>query len=86
MKRTNLNNWMRRTNLELYERYSNPSVMPQIKSRWLGHVERLLETNAAKKILKVEVVGMRRREHSRKKCIDAVKEDFKQLNTRDWNP
>ena len=47
---------LKRTNREVYKLYNSPKVRDQIKSqriRWLGYVERLPETRAAKKMARV---------------------------------
>ena len=79
--------WAIRTNDELYQLYQQPNVVNEVKARrirWLGHVERMPEDRAAKKVWRGRQEGQRKRGRPRKRWMDDVEEDLKKLGYRSW--
>ena len=79
--------WMIRFNNELYQLYQQPDLVKEIKAkrlRWLGHVERMPEDRAAKKVWKGKQEGQRKTGRPRKRWMDDVEEDLKRLKVKNW--
>ena len=71
--------WRIRTNEELYQLYQKPDIIKEIKSkrlRWLGHVERMPEDRAAKKVWKGRQEGQRKSGRPRNRWMDEVEKDL----------
>ena len=54
--------------------------------RWAGHVIRMDDDRAAKRVLNTNcnIIGTRRRGRPRKRWTDSVKEDVNKLNVGSW--
>lgn len=79
--------WRRRTNKEIQEMYKTPCITSKIQAqrlRWLGHVVRMGGERIAKKVLLGGEGGKKKRGRPRKKWMDAVKEDLRQIGIEDW--
>ena len=79
--------WRLRCNDELYALYGKPSILGEIKSsrlRWLGHVERSIESSVLHKIYKGKPGGRRCIGRPRKTWLTDVEEDLKDLGIRTW--
>ena len=83
------NVWRTRNNRELSELFGCETIVGAIKSsrlRWAGHVTRMEDDRAAKKVLNTNcnMIGARTRGRPRKRWIDSVEEDVKRLNVSNW--
>ena len=70
--------WRIKTNLELMTKYRSQSIVNIIKVRrleWLGHVVRMDETRAVKKLFEEKIEGRRGRGRPRLRWKDDVEED-----------
>ena len=79
--------WRIRMNIELVEIFGRENIVSVIKSarlRWLGHVMRMSDDRVAKKVFVNNVEGTRPRGRPRKRWIDCVESDLKELGTRNW--
>lgn len=79
--------WKMRTNREIYELYGEPQIIGDIKGarlRWVGHVERSEEESLLQKIYKGKPGGRRCVGRPRKKWIENIEEDLKELGIRGW--
>lgn len=77
----------RRTNREIYELYKNPNIAQVVRTqraRWLGHIARMSEKRWVKRILMEGGGGKRRRGRPRKKWLEEVLKDMRQVGVRDW--
>jgi hypothetical protein len=62
-------------------------IVGDIKSsslRWLGHVERMAEDRAVKKVFKGKPGGRRLQGRPRKRWLDDVDEDLRKMGVRRW--
>ncbi|KAJ4425668.1 hypothetical protein ANN_27864 [Periplaneta americana] len=59
-------------------------VIRSSRLRWAGHVERSEERSLLRKIYREKPVGRRCVERSRKKWIEGIEEDIKQMDIREW--
>ena len=79
--------WRIRTNREVYQLYQDVDIVTLIKTsrlRWAGHVIRMDDERACKKIFEGKPEGRRRRGRPRKRWQDDVEEDLKRLGVRGW--
>ena len=79
--------WRSRTNEEVYSLYGEPSLVTEIKRariRWLGHVERMPSERAARKSANEKPEGRRLRGRPRKRWLEDVEEDLRELGVRRW--
>lgn len=79
--------WRIRLNVELYDLYKDCSIVAFIKSvriRWVGHVQRMNDSRTAKKVLLGSIGGDRAQGRPRKRWIDCVESDLRQLNIVNW--
>ena len=63
--------WRMRTNAELYDLCKGPDILTAIKqgrTRWAGHVQRMTEERAVKKVFSRGTGGRRARGRSRRRC------------------
>ena len=64
------------------ELYNHPDIVKKIQTRrlrWAGHVERMDDNAAEKKIYNASVEGERRRGRQRTRWVDLVEKDTKEL-------
>ena len=79
--------WRHRTNGELREIFGSENIVGAIKStrlRWAGHVMRMQDDRAGKKILLKQPDGVRAKGTPRKKWIDCVEGDLNTLGVTNW--
>ena len=79
--------WKIRTNKELYDLYGEPHIIGTIKSmrlRWAGHVERSEEGSLLQKIWRGKPGGRRCVGRPRRKWMENVEEDMRELGVRGW--
>lgn len=79
--------WRVRTNQEIYQLYEDPSLVTEIKRgrlRWLGHVERMPESRAVRKTFRQRPEGRRLQGRPRKRWLEDVEEDLRELGVRGW--
>jgi hypothetical protein len=79
--------WRIRTNSELYELYNAPDIISEIKKgrlRWLGHVHRMPGDRVAKRVLEGNPGGRRPRGRPRKRWLDDVEDDLREMGVRRW--
>ena len=79
--------WRIKTNLELMTKYRSQNIVNIIKVRrleWLGHVVRMDETRAVKKLFEEKIEGRRGRGRPRLRWIDDVEEDIRKLGVKRW--
>jgi hypothetical protein len=78
--------WRKLHNEELHNLYSSPSIIRMIKSRrmiWAGHVAQMWEKNAYR-ILAGKSEGKRPAERTRRKCMDNIKMDLREIYGMLW--
>jgi transcription termination factor 2 len=76
-----------KTNAELRNKYKTQDILNVIKTRrleWLGHVVRMDETRAVKKIFEGQIEGRRGRGRPKLSWINDVVEDLRKLGVRRW--
>ena len=74
--------WSVRNNNELYELYGEPQIIGEIKNsrfRWAGHMQRCDEKSLIKKVLNGKPGGERCIGRPRKKPLEDVEEDIKEI-------
>jgi hypothetical protein len=79
--------WRPRTNKETEDLYKEPDIVTEIKRnrlRWIGHVERMEDSRSVKKIFKGKPEGRRGTGRPRKRYLDDVEDDLKQLGVMGW--
>jgi hypothetical protein len=79
--------WRIRMNYELNELIGNVDIVRFIKSRrtaWLGHVMRMNDKTAPKRILKWKPIGTRTRGRPRKRWIAGTEEELQIMGIRRW--
>jgi hypothetical protein len=76
------NTWRIRYNNELYKQFEEPSISNVIKLKrlqWAGHVQRMDGKCISKSILESSFIGKRPVDKPRKRWINAVKIDSKEI-------
>lgn len=79
--------WVRRTNQELQDLYSEPNIVGVIKGqrmRWLGHVQRMPEYRMPKQILRSSLSGRRRRGRPKTRWRKEVEGDLERMGIGRW--
>jgi hypothetical protein len=74
--------WRKLHNEELHRLYSTPSIIRMIKSRrmrWAGHVARMGAKRNAYRILVGKPEGKRPLGRPRRRCVDNIKMDFREI-------
>ena len=80
-------NWRIRNNLEIEEILDHEDIARFIKSqrlRWLGHVERMSESRATKRVYRASMTGRRKQGRPRNRWKDEVERDLNSINIRGW--
>jgi hypothetical protein len=81
------NGWRIRYNQELDRLIEVQDIVRFIKAqrlRWLGHVERMPETQMPKRMLKERLANRRRRGRPRRRWIEDVMADLATMGIRGW--
>lgn len=79
--------WRIRTNEEVLELYGQPDIIQEIKSarlRWLGHIERSDERSLLSKLYKGHPGGRRCIGRPRKRWLEDIEEDIREMGIRTW--
>jgi hypothetical protein len=79
--------WRIRMNYELNELIENADIVRFIKSKrisWLGHVMRMDDKRAPKRILQWKPIGTRIRGRPRKRWIADIEEDMQIMGIKRW--
>jgi hypothetical protein len=79
--------WRIKTNLELMTKYKSQDILTVIKFRrleWLGHIIRMNETRAVKKVFEGKFEGRRGRGRPRLRWINDVEDDLRKLDVKRW--
>lgn len=79
--------WRIRTNKEVYELYDEPTIVAEYKRsrlRWAGHLQRMADGRAAKKVWTQKPEGRRSLGRPRLRWEDGVQDDLRQLGVRGW--
>jgi hypothetical protein len=79
--------WRIKTNLELMTNYKSQDIVNVIKIQrleWLGHIIRMNEARALKKIFKGKLEGRRGRGRPRLRWMKDVEEDLRKLGVKQW--
>lgn len=79
--------WRIRTNAELKILYGESDLVTEIKRsrlRWLGHVQRMEDSNPVKKVFLGKPQGRRSRGRPRKRWLEDVEEDLHSMGVRGW--
>jgi hypothetical protein len=72
---------------ELMELYDELDIVTEVKwmrHRWLGHMERMSDDRSTKKLYNNKPEGLRLVERPRKRWLDEVEQDLKQMEVRRW--
>jgi hypothetical protein len=80
--------WRSRYNHELHRLCNEPHIMKVIKFsklRWLGHIFRMQEQNACRKLTLQKPQGTRRVGRSAIRWLDSIEEDLKIMGVRNWD-
>ncbi|PSN54139.1 hypothetical protein C0J52_09457 [Blattella germanica] len=79
--------WKIRTNKELYDLYDEPQIITTINSirlRWVEHVERSEEGSLLQRIWRGKLGGRKCVGRPRRKWMENVKENMRELGVREW--
>jgi hypothetical protein len=79
--------WRIKTNLELMTKYKSHDIVTAIKIRRLerlGHIIRMNEARAVKKIFEGKLEGRRSRGQPRLRWINDVEDDLRRLGVKRW--
>ena len=79
--------WRIRTNIELVDIFGAENIVSAIKAarlRWAGHVIRMKNDRVAKKVLVSQFDGSRPIGRPKKRWIDCVEGDLRELGIRNW--
>ena len=81
------NEWRIRTNAEIEDLLGQEDIIRFVKSqrlRWIGHLERMMETRMPKRLYKASMTGRRLPGRPRNRWKDEVQEDLRKMNVRGW--
>jgi hypothetical protein len=76
-----------RTNTELMELCDELDIVTEVewmRLRWLGHVERISDDRSTKKLYSNKPEGLRLVRRPRKRWLEEVKQNLKQMGVRGW--
>jgi hypothetical protein len=79
--------WRIRTNTELMELCDELDIVTKVKwmrLRWLGHVERISDDRSTEKLYSNKPEGLRLVRRPRKRWLDEVEQNLKQMAVRGW--
>jgi hypothetical protein len=79
--------WRIRTNTEVMELYDDLDIVTEVKSmrlRWLGHIDRMSNDRSTKKLYNNKPEGLTLVGRPRKRWLDEVEQDLKQMGVRGW--
>jgi len=79
--------WRIKSNEELGKLIKHENIVDYIKAQrlsWFGHIQRMPETGAAKKILKWNPLTTRPRGRSKFRWEDNIIQDLGQMNIKNW--
>ena len=79
--------WRIRTNMEIDDILGKEDIVRFVKSkrlRWLGHVERMMDTRATKRVYKARMSGRRRQGRPRSRWLDEAEADLRTMEVRPW--
>jgi hypothetical protein len=79
--------WRIRTNTELMELYEDLDIVTEVKRmrlRWLGHMERMSDDRSTKKLYSNKPEGLKLVGKPRKRWLDEVEQNLKQMGVRGW--
>ncbi|XP_073998627.1 repressed by TOR isoform X3 [Rhodnius prolixus] len=79
--------WKIKSNTELKELFASPDLVAEVRSKrlaWLGHLERMDEDRALKKIFRNWPEGRRKVGRPRKRWLEVVEGDLRRLGVRNW--
>jgi len=79
--------WSSRTNEEVRQLYGELDIVTEIKKRrlrWLGHVERMSEERAVKRLYQNAPEGSGSVGRPRLRWMDDVREDLRRMGVTDW--
>jgi hypothetical protein len=73
--------------IKLQDLYNGADIVSEIKGRrliWLGHIERMRDSRLVKKVYRENPGGRRLRACSRKRFLEEVEDDPRQMGIRGW--
>jgi hypothetical protein len=79
--------WRIRTNTEVMELYDDLDIVTEVKRmrlRWLGHIESMSNDRSTKKLYNNKPEGLRLVGRPRKRWLDEVEQNLKQMEVRGW--
>jgi hypothetical protein len=79
--------WRIRTNVVLEQCYKTTSIVTTIRTKtleWVGHVQRMSNQRAVKKVYEGSMAGRKCRGRPRLRCTDDVEEDLRSMGVKIW--
>ena len=79
--------WRIRSNQELRDLYKKLPIVHELKVRrlsWLGHVERMNDSRAVKRVFRENPGGRRLKGRPRKRWLEDVEDDLRKIGVRGW--
>jgi hypothetical protein len=70
--------------MELYEELDIVTDVKRMRLRWLGHMERMSDDRSTNKLYSNKPEGLRLVGRPRKRWLDEVEQDLKQMGVRGW--
>jgi hypothetical protein len=70
--------------MELYDELDIATEVKMIRLRWLGHMERMSDDRSTKMLYSNKPEGLRLVGRPRKRWLDEVEQDWKQMGVRGW--
>ena len=81
------NTWRKGYNHELERLIKGENILRFIKAKriqWMGHVQRMKETDMCKKIMNGKLYSNRKRGRPKLRWIDQVEEDLEKMKVKNW--